>query len=582
VTNYTGFTTRPELAGSSGMVAASHWLAAQSGMAMLEQGGNAFDAAVAAGLVLQVVEPHQCGPGGEAPMIVYSTLEDEAFVVDGQGPAPQAATIEKFKELGLTLVPGSGLLAACVPAALGSWLLVLERFGSMTLREVMAPAIGYAAEGFAGLASLTYVLRAIEPYVKENWPTTAELWLSGTGPRPGDRLKNLDLAATYERLLREAEAAGGGRERQIEAARRAVYEGFVAEAIDDFARLPVPDDSGVHAGLITGADMAGWRASVEEPARVAYRDCDVLKTAAWGQGPVFLQQLALLRGFDVSMFAAGSAELIHLVTECAKLAFADREAWYGDPRHVDVPLDELLSEPYNADRRQMIGDEANNEMRPGSPGDRRPLLPPYAVTDPRADVLASRDTCHVDVVDRHGNFVSATPSGGWLHSSPTVPGLGFCLGTRAQMFWLQEGLPDSLAPGKRPRTTLSPTLALRDGKPYMAFGTPGGDQQDQWTLRFFIYHIDLGYNLQAAVDAANWHSTHFPSSFHPRDARPGELVAETSLGQAVLDDLERRGHVVTPTPAWSIGRVTAVSRGADGLLRGAADARSQQAYVAGR
>jgi gamma-glutamyltranspeptidase/glutathione hydrolase len=614
VTSISGFTTRPEMAGTKGMVAASHWLAAQAGMTMLEQGGNAFDAAVAAGFVLHVVEPHQCGPGGEAPMVVYSVLDDEYHVIDGQGPAPAAATIAAFRELGLELVPGSGLLAACVPAALGSWLLLLERFGTMRLQEVLSPAIGYARDGFPGHGSLTFVLRAIEPFVRASWPTTAELWLGGDRlPRPGDRLTNRLLAEFYERLLREAAAVGDNREAQIEAARRAIYEGFVAEIVDAFVRQPVRDEAGVHSGVITAEDFAGWRPGLERPTRFRYKEFEVLKTGPWGQGPVFLQQLALLANFEVASLAPCSEELVHLVTECAKLAFADREAFYGDPRHVDVPLETLLSKEYNAERAKLISETADDSFRPGTPAGRMPAIPRYAVTDPAAaadegafaalgqsavpggdpsragreraatgEATSRRDTCHVDVVDAAGNFVSATPSGGWLQSSPAVPGLGFCLGTRAQMFWLEEGLASSLGPGRRPRTTLSPTLALREGQPYLAFGTPGGDQQDQWTLRFFLYHAEFGYDLQAAIDAANWHSTHFPSSFHPRDARPGEVVVEENLGEDVMAALRRRGHVVSRTPPWSIGRVTAVSKGRDGILRGGADPRNQQAYVAGR
>jgi gamma-glutamyltranspeptidase/glutathione hydrolase len=582
------------------MVAASHWLAAQTGMGILERGGNAFDAAVAAGFVLEVVEPHQNGPGGEAPMIVYSAADDAVYVVDGQGPAPHAATPRRFRELGLDLVPGTGLLAACVPAALGSWLLVLERFGTMSLRDVLSPAIGYASEGFPALASLSGVLRALEPKIRETWPTSEELWLHSGVPARGCRVTNRPLAATFQRILEEAESAGADRAEQIEQARRAVYEGFVADSIDSFVKTPLPDDDGVHAGLISGGDLASWRASLEAPVSVGYRDLEVFKTGPWGQGPVFLQQLALLSGYDIAELGEGSAELVHVVTECSKLAFADREAFYGDPRFVEVPLAELLSEAYNDLRRLEVGPEASTELRPGRPGGREPVLPARLEAsatdgDPRPRDLEGRvvplparpdptdhDTCHLDVADRFGNLVSATPSGGWLQSSPAVPGLGFCLGTRAQMFWLEEGLPASLAAGKRPRTTLSPSLAFRDGSPYLAFGTPGGDQQDQWTVLFLIYHADLGLGLQASIDAATWHTTHAPSSFYPRDAHLGELIVEESLGTGVIDELRARGHAVVESAPWTLGRVTAVARGADGLLRAGADPRAGQAYAVGR
>lgn len=574
------FTTRPELSGTFGMVAASHWLAAQSGMRILEAGGNAFDAAAAAGFVLQVVEPHQSGLGGEAPMVLYSATEDDVFVVDGQGPAPMAATTARFRELGIDEVPGDGLLAACVPGALGAFLLLLERFGTMPLEEVLAPAAGYARSGFPVLAQLAETLQAVAPLFERDWPSSAELWLAGGLPAAGSLICNPALATTYERLAGAARAAGPDRLRQIEAARALFYEGFVAEALCDFAAAPAPDSAGAHAGLLSADDMASWRAGLEAPARLAYREFEVMKTGPWGQGPVLLQQLALLSGFDLRELGQNSPELVHVVTECAKLAFADRECYYGDPRFSEVPLDELLSPAYNDERRRLVGSSASHELRPGRPAGVRRRLPTRAAGATGAP--AGHDTCHVDVADRFGNLVSATPSGGWLQSSPAVPGLGFCLGTRAQMFWLEDGLASSLLPGARPRTTLSPSLAFRDGAPYMAFGTPGGDQQDQWPLEAFLYHADFGLPLQAAVDAASWHSEHFNSSFAPREAHPGELHAETSLGARTIAALGSWGHLVVEEPPWSLGKVTAVARTPDGALHAAADARSTQAYAVGR
>jgi gamma-glutamyltranspeptidase/glutathione hydrolase len=595
------FTTRPELTGTFGMIAATHWLAAQSGMRILEAGGNAFDAAATAGFVLEVVEPHQNGLGGEAPMIGYSADEDDVFVVCGQGPAPAGATAAALRALGLDLVPGSGLLAACVPAAFGSWMLLLERYGTLPLRDILSPAIWYARDGFPALPSLAAVLERVAPMFRDRWPSSAALWAQDGVPKPGERVRNPQLAATFQALLEAAESAGPERVRQIEAARRAYYEGFVAEAIGAFAAEPLPDLDGTHAGLLTVDDLAGWRAGIERPERLAYRDFEVFKTPTWGQGPVMLQQLALLRGIDVAGLGEGSAELIHVMTECAKLAFADREAWYGDPAVGDVPLVTLLSADYNDRRRQLIGDEASIEFRPGSPDARTPRLPslPFdrslarspAVPDAEAAGLGDPtgagadgrgDTVHVDVADRFGNIISCTPSGGWLQSSPAIPGLGFCLGTRAQMFWLEDGLASTLRPRSRPRTTLSPSLAFRDGKPYLAFGTPGGDQQDQWPLRVLVYHADFDLPLQAAVDAASWHSNHFPSSFHPREYHPAELEVESRLGSQVIEELRRRGHRVVEAPDWALGRCTAVARTPDGLLHAAADPRTQQAYAVGR
>jgi gamma-glutamyltranspeptidase / glutathione hydrolase len=610
------FTTRPELAGTFGMVASTHWLASAAGMAVLEKGGNAFDAAVAAGFVLQVVEPHLNGPGGEVPVIGFDATAGQPFVLDGQGPAPAAATLAAFADLGLDLVPGTGLLAACVPAAFGTWMLLLERYGTMRLRDVLEYAIGYAGDGYPLLGRVSDAIAAVGPTFTEYWPSSAEIYLAAGVPAAGSRFANSQLASTYQRILDEAESAGAGREEQIEAARRAFYSGFVAAAIDDYAgHTEVMDVTGQpHGGLLTGADLAAWQASVEQPVTLDFGGLTVCKTGPWGQGPVFLQQLGMLAGFDLAAMAPGSADFIHTVTEVAKLAFADREAWYGDPRQSDVPLADLLSADYAAVRRALVGPQASGELQPGAPGGRQPRLPDYAVarfgsaalgadgtgepgavggmtvprgdpagaaTGPASPTLGPGDTCHLDVADRFGNLVAATPSGGWLQSSPVIPGLGFCLGTRAQMFALTPGLASTLAPGRRPRTTLSPSLALRDGAPYLAFGTPGGDQQDQWTLTFFLNHVVHGMNLQEAIDAPAFHSEHFPSSFYPRWSQPRLLAVESRAGEGVVAELRARGHEVDVRPPWSLGRISAVAR-ARGFLYAAANPRGMQGYAVGR
>jgi gamma-glutamyltranspeptidase / glutathione hydrolase len=552
------FTTRPELRGTFGMVASTHWLASAAGMSMLERGGNAFDAAVAAGFVLQVVEPHLNGPGGEVPILLYSAERDEVLVVDGQGTAPAAATIERFRELGHELVPGTGLLAACVPGAFDAWLLLLREFGTLPLEEVLEPAIGYAESGYPLVPGIVRSISRMEQVFSDEWPGSAELYLPV--PQPGSLFRNRDLAATYRRVLAESNG-------ELEAARDVFYRGFVADAI-------------LEAGsLIDGDDLASWRASVEQPVARSYHGWDVFKTGPWAQGPVFLQQLALLDGFELG--DRGAPEFVHTVVECAKLAFADREAWYGD---VEVPLDDLLSPDYTEERRKLVGEEASGELRPGSPGGREPRLPhiPEVPTvEPGTGEPTRGDTCHVDVVDRFGNAVSATPSGGWLHGSPVIPGLGFCLGTRAQMFWLEEDLPSSLAPGKRPRSTLSPTLARRDGE-LLAFGTPGGDHQDQWSLVFFLSLVHFGLNAQEAIDAPMFHTDHFPESFYPRQPRPRVVQIEDRFGRETLAELERRGHLVEPQGPWSLGRVSAAGRTREGLLYAAANPRGMQGYAVGR
>jgi gamma-glutamyltranspeptidase / glutathione hydrolase len=600
------FTTRPQLVGTFGMVASTHWLASAAGMAVLEKGGNAFDAAVAAGLVLQVVEPHLNGPGGEVPVIGFDAAQGEVFVLDGQGPAPAAATPEAFSALGLDLVPGTGLLAACVPAAFGTWMLLLERHGRLRLRDVMEYAIGYAGSGYPMLAAASGAIAAVAATFREHWPSSAGVYLpAGTVPAPGSRFTNPDLAAAYTRILALGEAAGSDREAQIEAARRAYYEGFVAGAIAAYLeRAEVLDVTGQrHRGLLAGSDLVRWRASAETPVTFEFHGLTVCKTGPWGQGPVFGQQLALLDGFDLTAMGPGSADFIHTVTECAKLAFADREAWYGDPRATDVPLAALLSPEYAAARRDLVRPEASAELIPGSPGGAQPRLPGYAAAAFGAGGAPARpgdgepfpapagglavaelglgDTCHLDTADSFGNLVSATPSGGWLQSSPVIPGLGFCLGTRAQMFTLTPGLASTLAPGRRPRTTLSPGLALRDGEPYLAFGTPGGDQQDQWSLAFFLNHVLFGMNLQQAIDAPAFHTDHFPSSFWPRGSVPRSLAVEARHDERVLAELRRRGHEVTVMPRWSLGRLSAVAR-SGGFLYAGANARGMQGYAVGR
>lgn len=594
------FTTRPELVGTHGMVASTHWLASAAGMAVLEDGGNAFDAAVAAGFVLQVVEPHLVGPGGEVPAIFCTAGDPAPKVLCGQGTAPAAATVGHLRDgLGLRIIPGDGLLPACVPGAFGGWLTLLRDYGTKSLREVLGFAIGYARDGFPLVPRVPATIAAMADRFREHWPTSAAHWLpDGRVPEPGERFRQPALADTYQRLLAEA-AAGGDRERQLDAAISAWYQGFVAEAIDAFCRGSYRDESGRdHAGLLTGADLAGWRPSYERPVTVDLPGgWTVAKCGPWTQGMALLQQLQLLAGFDLS-YRDGlpTAQTVHLAVECAKLAFADREAWYGDD--PDVPVAALLDPAYADARRALVADTASFELRPGSPDRRPPRLPAWvtggaAAVDNRTDTLdvamgleqtgRAGDTVQVDVVDRHGNMISATPSGGWLHSSPTIPALGFCLGTRGQMFWLDDGLPNSLAPGKRPRITLSPSFALRDGVPVLAFGTPGGDQQDQWQLCFWLAHVVGGLNLQAAIDAPAWHVTAFPSSFAPRSWEPGGLVVESRLGASTLAELGRRGHLVTDAGPWALGRLAAVGRDqASGLLYAAANPRGAQGYAVGR
>jgi gamma-glutamyltranspeptidase/glutathione hydrolase len=594
------FTTRPEIEGTFGVVTSTHWIATAVGMSVLEKGGNAFDAACATAFTLQVVEPHLNGPGGDVPAVLFDVHRGRAEVICGQGPAPAGATIAHYRSLGLDMMPGTGLLAACVPGMFDAWMMLLRDYGTMRLADVLTPAIFYASEGHPLVERANATIATVEKLFREHWPTSAAVYLrGGKVPAAGTLFTNPALAETYKRVLREA-AGPGSREQEIERARNVWAQGFVAEAIDRFCRSQeIMDTSGQrNRGVLTGQDMARWQATVERPLTYQYGRYTVCKPGPWAQGPVMLQQLALLKGFHLDGLDVTGPEFIHTVVEASKLAFADREKFYGDPEFEQVPMETLLSDAYNDERRKLIRDAASLELRPGSVegfGAVIKLKPPAHAGDAREAVAAAGageptvgrlgemrgDTVHFDIVDRAGNMISATPSGGWLQSSPVIPELGFGLGTRGQMFWLEENHPASLKPGKRPRTTLSPTLALRDGEPYLAWGSPGGDQQDQWTTQFFLRHVHGGLNLQEAIDAPAWHSEHFPISFWPRTARPGVLVTESRVPAESRKELEKRGHVVEVGPAWSEGRLTAASR--DGRRRkAAANPRGMQGYAAGR
>ena len=603
------FTTRPEIRGTFGAVASTHWIASAVGFGILERGGNAFDAAVATGFTLQIVEPHLNGPGGEVPIIVHPTGADRPRVLCGQGVAPRAATIARLREMGITRMPGTGLVPAVVPGAFGAWMQLLLEHGTMRLRDVLEPAIGYARDGYPLVRRAAESIHAAAPLFRTEWRHSVEVWLpGGDAPLPGARVAQPRIAETYSKILAEAEAAGASREVQIEAAMRAFYQGFVAEAVDRFYRTEQADGSGArHPGLLAGEDMTAWRPTWEDTVSIDFAGVTVHKTGPWGQGPALLQALRILDAKDIADLEPGSAPWVHVVVETLKLSLADRDAWFGDPDYADVPLDWLLSLDYAKSRAAIIDDAASLVLRPGEPA--HPGVPRSGDVARKPDAAAALlalaaapedvgpgggeptfadlpevegDTVQLDVVDRWGNLVAATPSGGWLQGAPAVPELGFNVTTRGQMFWLDERLPSHLAPGLRPRTTLTPTVLTRNGRPVAGLGSPGGDQQDQWTLGLLLRHLHQGLNLQAAIDAPLFHTAHYVGSFAPRAFTPGVVHVEERFPKAVRADLAERGHLLAVQPPWSLGRLCAAGFTRSGLVRAAATPRFMQAYAVGR
>ena len=590
------FTTRPVIMGRRGVVTSGHYLASAAGFRIMEQGGNAVDAAAAMCFCLNLLEPHQNGTCGEVPVLIYSAQEGKAFAVSGMGWSPKAFTIEWCREhsgvlTGIDLIPGDGYLPACVPAVVDTWAVAVARFGTLSFAQILQPAIELAENGFSVYEGLHEFLAASMRQFTERYPTTGAVYCPhGHVPEVGEVLRNPDYAHVLRLMCRAEEAARRtGRIAGLEAARDVFYKGEIAERIVGFiARHPVEDASGTaHTGLLSYEDMADWHATVEEPVTFHYHGLDVHKCSSWTQGPVFLQQLALLEGFDLRGMGHNSADYVHTLIECAKLAFADREAYYGDPLFDEVPFEVLLSQEYAARRRTLVGAEASRELRPGDVGRG---VPDYAtldvVGDNRRGLNLKRghtgDTTHLDAVDREGNMVAATPSGGWIQSSPVIEGLGFPLGTRGQMFYLNPQRPNALAPHKRPRATLTPSLVTRDGDPFMVFGTPGGDCQDQWTLQFFLNYVDFRMNLQEALDAPTVHSAHFPSSFYPRDADPGWIVAEGRIPRQVIAELERRGHQVVVTGDWDNGKTMAIRYDKErGVILGGVAPKGNIGYAVG-
>ena len=579
-------TIYPLVMGREAMISTEHYLSASAGARIFARGGNAIDAAVAATFVEGIVNPHMHTIGGEAPMLIYVAAERRVVSINGNTTAPARATIALYRAKGLKLVPGEGLLGAGVPAAFDALATALARFGTMTLAAVVEPALrlcedgmpmhpglsghGDTPEDLSGLIGVASILSNQHKF-RERWPSSAAISLpGGEVPKPGEIIKNPALAHFYRRLLdAESAARHRGREAAIDAARDRFYRGDIAREIVAW--------SDANGGILEARDLANFTTRLEDAVAVDYRGVTVHKCQTWSQGPVFLQQLRLLEGYDLRAMGHNSPDYIHTLVEAAKLAFADRETYYGDPEFTAVPLAGLLAPRYAALRRGLIDPaRASRDLRPGDPVAMRALLDPPGA----APQSWGPGTIHVTAADGRGNMVACTASGGWIPSSPVVESLGFPLGTRLQTFFLDEKHANALKPGKRPRTTLTPSLATRNGEPFLSFGTPGGDQQDQWTLQFFLNLLEFGMDLQEAIEAPRFSTAHFPSSFHPHAAQPGVLRIENRVAEATRTALAARGHKVEARPGWCEGHVLGISFDpARRLLCGGADPRGQLAVV---
>ncbi len=561
--------------GFRGAIATEHYLSAQTGMDILKAGGNAFDAAAAATLVESVVNPHMFSLGGECPMLLYSVSDRQVVAINGNTEAPALATLEFYRARGFAEVPPEGVFAAGAPAVLSALLEMVRRYGSLPFEVLAEPAFQLARDGFPAHEGLLYMpgfsIQANREKFLDLWPASATAYLTGEKavPAPGDKMINAPLAEVFNTLMTESRRRGVDRQAGLRAVLDCFYRGDIAAEIVRFVEG--------QGGLLSREDLARFHTRVEAPVSMDFRDTTLFKCGPWSQGPVFLQLLRLLDGFELQRLGHNSADMLHLWIEAAKLAYADREQFYADPNFVDVPLEELLSESYNAQRRRLIAaDRASGEHRPGDPRRGGALLPPEQI------FFAGNwgyGTVHVAVADGHGNLAALTPSGGWIAGNEIMPALGFALPSRLQTFHLDPDHPNVLAPGKQPRTTLSPTLAFRHGRPWMVFGTSGGDQQDQWTSQFYLNRVVFSMSLQEAIEAPKITCLHMPGSFYPHDAMPGRIKVEGRIPARTSEALRQRGHRVEQLADWVSGHICAVSRNEAGLLTAGADPRGHKAVV---
>ncbi len=581
--------TRPTIMGTHGMVAAGHYLAAEAGESILKKGGNAFDAGVATVLAQSVLENNLFGIGGEVPILTYVAKDRKVYSVDGNMAAPKGVTIDWFQKNDILMIPGDGLLAAGVPAALDALVLTLDKWGTMTFAQVAADAIRLADEGFPLDNSMANSIKGMEKRIREEWPSSAANYLPGGAvPKFGDVFRQKDLAGTFRKLVEaetQAKKAGRPRSAALKAVRDRFYRGDIAQAIVKFQKENAfRDGTGQkHTGNLTMEDFATYSAKLREPWTTNFRGYDVYKCGSWTQGPTYLEILNILENFDLAKMGQNTADYIHVWIEAAKLAHADRSAWYGDPDFVDVPQVGLLSKTYAMERALLIRmDKASTELTPGDPW-------PYNDKPRQGSPLSYRPaalepgTTGCRVVDAKGNMFSATPSGGWFTSSPIIPGLGFALGSRAQMFDVDTSdSPRAYMPGKRPTTSLSPTLVLKDGKPFCVLGTPGGDDQDQYTNQTFLNLVVFGMEVQSAIDAPKVVTKAFPSLFYPHSFSPAAMNVNPGIRSEVLDALQARGHKITVMSGqFTDATEMIVYNAATGVISGGASPARDKQYVIG-
>ena len=550
----------PRLIGTHGAVAANSYLSVDAGVDMLKGGGNAIDAAVAAVLVEGLVNPQMNTLGGECPMLIRLAGEPRVIAVNGNMAAPQAATPDAYRARGLTDVPEEGILAAGVPATPSALVTVLKRWGTMSFRDVSAAARALAANGFPLSAGLRqqykYGLVDLQEKFLSQWPGSANLYLKNNRvPDVGDLMKNEALARALDYLANAKDP------------HEAFYRGDIATEIARFSKA--------RDGLLARGDLERFETRIEAPASLRFGEIELFKCGFWSQGPAELQTIALMTRHDLKAMGPGSADYCHVLIEAMKLAFADREQYYGDPAQALIPGDVLLSDDYSNRRAKLIDmRRSSTELRPGDARRNAPLLHEDERFVPK-DWGAG--TVHVDAVDAKGNMASFTPSGAWIKSSEVMPALGFPLSTRMMTFYLEPAHhPNVLAPGKRPRTTLTPSLAFKGGKPWMAFGTMGGDNQGQWLLQYFAYRAAFGMGLQQAIEAPRLSTEHFPGFFAPHRGAPNRVRIEPRFGAKVLDELRRRGHDLDVAPDWTEGFVSAAQINANGTLEAGCDPRGSK------